>query len=108
MRSPTCLGFVLVTAAACGSPEGDLPSKPRPNLLGDGQRLHKILGPAEWESDDPMDEGCDFPSDRDVRVTGVVVVAIDRYDETGAGADGNFYVQDALDEPIAYSGVTVF
>src|SRR5262245_19184179 len=53
---------------------------------------------------------CEQPPDHPVYVTGVTVLAIDRYDETGDGQIGNYWVQDP-DPACAgkpYSGVTVF
>jgi hypothetical protein len=43
-----------------------------------------------------------------VCVSGVTVVAADKYDETGDGSTGNFYVQDTLKVPVPYSGMTVY
>ncbi|APR77473.1 Hypothetical protein A7982_02820 [Minicystis rosea] len=90
---------------------GDLPSKPLANEYGPGDRLCKILGPATWV--DPTNltgQGCKQPPDHAVYSTGLTIVAIDTFDETGEGAIGNYWVQDpdpkCAGQP--YSGVTVF
>ena len=88
---------------------GDPPSEPSSSKLGNGSRLSELLGPATWfEAGNTDSEGCDAPADRTVYVTGVTVVAIDRYDETSEGQLGNYYVQDTSLEPAPFSGVTVF
>ncbi|MCC6555667.1 MAG: hypothetical protein IT372_22115 [Polyangiaceae bacterium] len=95
--------------AACGGGNGDAHSTPLANELGDGLRITDIVREATWL--DPADDesaSCASPPDRSVRVTGVILTAIDRYDETGDGALGNFYVQDMRPEPVEYSGVTVY
>jgi hypothetical protein len=91
---------------------GDPQSAPNADLYGDGARLSEINGDADWYNEgDVNSESCDVPADRTVRLTGQVIVALDRYDETGEGATGNIYVQDARQpgEPaLPYSGMTVF
>lgn len=116
---PTAPLSSLAAAAAClalvagcsGGGYGDPPSKPLANPYGDGARLCEIIGPATWVHSDKADMSpCSQPPDHGVYVTGVTILAIDRYDETGDGAVGNYYVQDP-DPSCAgkpYSGVTVF
>ncbi len=88
---------------------GDLPSTPRADPLGGGARIAELLGPATWLDDGDMDSAsCSSPAEKSVYVTGSTIVAIDRYDETGDGAVGNFYVEDTSQTPVPYSGVTVF
>lgn len=81
-------------------------------MLGDGARLREVIGPATWYSPGNVDSaGCKVPQDKQVRATGQVVAAIDRFDETGDGALGNIYIEDVYadgETPEPYSGVTVF
>jgi hypothetical protein len=110
------VGLTAAAAAGCGpggsGGTGDPPNDPVANVYGTGSRIHEIVGPATWL--DPTDEesvGCvDVPLDRKVNVTGAVILAEDRFDETGAGAAGNLYVQDAALRPEdpTFAGVTVF
>jgi hypothetical protein len=97
---------------ACGSPEGsvgDPPSEPHAALLGDCARIADLVGEATWLEPNNTDSiGCKPPLDQRVCVSGVTVVAIDKHDETGGGAVGNYYVQDTRKEPLPYSGMTVF
>jgi hypothetical protein len=73
-------------------------------------RLSQILGDATWV--DPTDKdslSCKHPPDTSAHVTGLTVLTIDSYDETGSGQRGNIYVQDCTGaDPPPYSGVTVF
>ncbi|WP_437616246.1 hypothetical protein WMF20_20930 [Sorangium sp. So ce834] len=98
--------------AACGGGNGDAPSIPLADERGSGARIADLVGEAAWFNADPAaqdSEDCDgVPVDRRVHVTGATLVAIDRFDETGEGAHGNHYVQDSADEPVPYSGMTVF
>ncbi|KYF61389.1 hypothetical protein BE11_38520 [Sorangium cellulosum] len=104
---------VVVTAApllaACGGGNGDAPWIPLADERGGGARIAELVGEARWlDPDDEDSERCAVPPDRRAHVTGATLVAIDRFDETGEGAHGNHYVQDLADEPVAYSGITVF
>jgi hypothetical protein len=109
---PSRLG--VLTAAllltACDGGAGDPASEPVADVRGDGQRISQVVGEPEWlQPDNKTSEGCSKPPDRNVYVTGIRIIAIDNYDETGEGADGNYYVQDlASGEPKPYSGMTVF
>ncbi len=115
-RSPP-LAFALVglivgcNVTGDGS-TGDPPSEPDSDVLGNGSRVSEVVGPATWFSESNMtSQGCAVPSDRQVRLTGQTIVAVDRYDETGDGALGNIYVQDVAtpgDPPVPFSGLTVF
>ncbi|MFO0551782.1 MAG: hypothetical protein U0271_25575 [Polyangiaceae bacterium] len=91
---------------------GDPPTTPDPDVLGNGDRLREVIGPATWfEPGNIESAGCKAPSDHQANVTGQTIVAIDRFDETGEGALGNMYIQDYTepgDSPPPYSGVTVF
>lgn len=108
------LAGCFLGAVACGpggsGGTGDARTQPNANPYGTGKRLAEVIGPATWEdaSDIESDNCPDIPRDFEVFVTGVVVVAHDNYDETGSGASGNYYVQDVLDPPAEYSGITVF
>jgi hypothetical protein len=115
---PFLLPLSAVLLSACGGGFGDPPSPPLADEYGDGARLHEIVGPATWV--DPADTdsaNCKHPADQGVYVTGATIVAIDKFDETGDGAFGNYYVEDAAhaygaadepdDEPV-FPGVTVF
>jgi hypothetical protein len=89
---------------------GDLPSTPLANPCGTGARLSQILGAATWLNPADIDsKNCKYPPNPSVYATGLTVVAIDTYDETGGGQTGNIYVQDCAGaDPPPYSGVTVF
>lgn len=110
------LAVVLLSAdllACSGTGDGgtgDPPAEPLADPLGQGARISEIVGPATWLNlADEESLACEgIPEDRNVQITGQVIVAIDEYDETQAGARGNFYIQDAIGEPIEYSGITVF
>lgn len=105
--------LVAALVAGCsgtGGAIGDAPSKPHADELGDGERVSSVVGPATWvKPSDQMSETCSGkPVDHKVYVTGVTINAIDTFDETGKGARGNFYVQDAVAKPGPYSGITIF
>jgi hypothetical protein len=88
---------------------GDPHANPSKNALGNCPGFSELVGPATWL--DPKDEdslSCDAPADRYVCVSGVTVVAVDRYDETGNGATGNYYGQDTRPEPGPYAGMTIY
>ncbi|WP_437563760.1 hypothetical protein [Sorangium sp. So ce542] len=116
LRITTTLLAVAAAAApllaACGGGNGDAPSIPLADERGSGARIADLVGEAAWFNADPKaqdSEDCEgVPADRRVHVTGATLVAIDRFDETGEGAHGNHYVQDSADEPVPYSGMTVF
>jgi hypothetical protein len=114
--------FLLLAAsaalAACGGGNGDAPTEPLASMYGDGARIPEVVAEPTWlDPNDPDSESCSYPADRQVYVTGVTVVAIDRFDETDEGAQGNFYIQDTFAqeqyEPVAGElppsfGVTVY
>ncbi len=100
------LALVALTSACSGG--GDVPSKPVANAFGGCLRLSALGGPAAWQN--PADEAsatCKVTPDQQVCVSGVTIIAIDRYDETGKGARGNYYVQDTEGEA-DYSGMTIY
>lgn len=105
-----CAAACAALATACGGGGGGDPfSKPTASILGSGSRVRDILGPAEWL--DPADKdsaSCSFPADETVDITGVTVMAVDRFDEVADGALGNLYVQDTTTKPGEYEGMTVF
>lgn len=110
------LASAVLGASACNvtsdGSTGDPPTEPDPDVLGDGARVSEVVGPATWfDADLVGTSGCAIPTDRQVRLTGQIIVAVDRYDETNDGAVGNIYVQDVTDPaagPVPYSGITVF
>lgn len=113
------LGIPLLAALAaltgCSGTDsggiGDPPSTPVASACGGGDRMHNVIGPAYWLNDKDQDSTtCMYPVDRKAQVSGLRVIAIDRFDETGTGAKGNYYVQEACSSgPLqAYSGATVY
>lgn len=109
---------LAVAASGCGGGNGDAHSIPLASAHGDGARLPEIIAQPTWlDPDDEESTSCSYPVDRSVYLTGLTLIAIDRYDETGEGATGNYYVQDtyALEryepvegEPRAAFGMTVY
>lgn len=110
----TCSALPLIAAAApllgaCGGGDGDASAIPLADERGGGARIAEIVGDAGWLApEDEESRRCAVPPARRAHVTGATIVAIDRFDETGEGARGNYYVQDSADEPVPYSGMTVF
>jgi len=111
LRYPALLSIALATACS-GTGDGgtgDPPSKPLVDPCGGGLRMSDIVGSASWVKDNDFDsKNCVYPVDRSVQLRGVRVVAVDRFDETGKGATGNYYVQEACEEPAAFAGMTVY
>lgn len=111
---PFSTGGLLLAAVflgACGGGEGDQPTKPLANELGGCGRLAKTIKPATWvDPADSLSKHCSaIPRDRTVCLSGLTVVAIDTFDETGDGkSSGNYYVADTSDDPLPYSGVTLY
>ena len=108
----SAIALMTTALAGCsgtGGTIGDPPSKPAADQNGSGARLSDLIGPAPWV--DPLNKDsidCAYPADKNIHVTGVAITAIDRFDETGTGAVGTFFVQDLVDSPPPYSGVDVF
>jgi hypothetical protein len=101
--------FVLGCSGTGDGGTGDPPSTAQPDKLGSGARLSELLGPATWlNEDDQFSDNCSFPPDRTVQASGLTIIGIDKFDETGEGANGNLYVQDTGADPPPFSGVTVF
>jgi hypothetical protein len=112
-QTSAAVAALAIALAACGSggggSTGDPHVNPAANVLGDCARLSDFLQEPSWIQPNNEDSvGCAPPADQHVCVSGISVVAIDKYDETGNGAVGNYYVQDTLKEPVPYSGMTVF
>ena len=111
-RAVSALPCLLLLACGPGGNggAGDPFSEPAADLYGNGARLHEVLGPATWlDPANPDSVDCSgAPQDRLTQITGITVTSIDRFDETGDGAMGNYYVQDTLDPALPYSGITVF
>jgi hypothetical protein len=114
VATPFSTGGLLLAAVflgACGGGDGDQPSKPLANELGACGRLAKTIGPATWlDPADSMSAGCSMlPPARSVCLSGLSIVAIDDFDETGDGkSSGNYYVEDTSADPPPYAGVTIF
>jgi hypothetical protein len=103
--------LAAVFLGGCDGGDGDQPTKPLANQLGDGSRLSRIIKPATWL--DPADTFSDhctaIPPDRSVYLSGLSIIAIDTFDETGDGkSSGNYYVADTAADPKPYSGVTLY
>lgn len=108
-----CVGVLLLAVCGgCGNGSlGDPPSKPLANPFGDGARLCDIILPATWEdAKNTMSVNCkNVPPTHDVSSSGLTVVAIDTYDETGNGKSaGNYYIEDTNCAGKPFAGVTVF
>jgi hypothetical protein len=102
---------LAVLAAGCDNfgVGGDKPSDPVASVLGNGRRISDVFGEATWfDPDDDDSVSCSIPGDFDVKISGVAVSAVDRFDEVTDGALGNLYVQDVTAEPGEYQGMTVF
>jgi hypothetical protein len=90
---------LTLALGGCGGGGGDQTLPRSPDVRGSGARLAELNDPANPRPspDDP------------VLVTGVVVTAIDEYDETADGSSaGNAFAQDLAAEAAAYSGITLF
>lgn len=93
-----CAPFIL--CASCGSETGDQPKPPSaPPPAGKDQRISEIRNP-----ESPLKA----PHEGTVAVSGAVVIAVDRYDETRDGkSTGTIYVSD-LGSQEPYSGISLF
>lgn len=96
--------LVAALVVGCSDAEpGDLDRIPpyQPSVLGNGDRLATLNDP---ENPRPAQNA-------DVFVSGVTIVAVDAYDETGDGSSaGNIYAQDLATSgaPPPYGGITLF
>ncbi len=102
--------LAALALAGCSDGGGDPDVTPVGSELGTCQPLDKLVGPATW-----INPGSDttvlcptIPADHNACLSGVTLVAIDSYDETGDGATGNYYVETTTNDPQPYSGITVF
>lgn len=109
------LGGIGLVGGCDGTGSGDTGDKivkPKPSVNGLGQQVHDVVGDATWLNDaDLMSQTCKLPATQNVNFTGQVIVAVDRYDETGNGQTGNIYIEDVPEPdaaPVPYSGMTVF
>lgn len=107
------LGLCALFCAACSGTGdgggGDPRSKPAMDPYGTCDQITDVNKEATWlDAANENSENCKQPIDHYVCVSGVTVVAIDKYDETGDGASGNYYVQDSLKVPVPYSGMTLY
>ncbi|CAN93802.1 MULTISPECIES: hypothetical protein [Sorangium] len=111
-RTSSALPLIAAAApllGACGGGDGDAPAIPLADERGGGARVAEIVGDAAWlDPEDEESRRCAVPRARRAHVTGAALVAVDSFDETGEGARGNHYVQDSADEPVPYSGMTIF
>jgi hypothetical protein len=91
---------LLVFGTACDSQEGDPPSPSVvPPPAGKDHRIHEIRDPASPTK---------AASESSVQISGAVVVAVDRFDETGDGKSaGTIYVAD-LGSQQPFSGISLF
>src|SRR5262245_40041429 len=94
----------LLLAAGCGDGGGgDQPATPTKSVLGTGHRVSDVMGPADWfDTKNANSTNCAVPVNANVYVTGVTVMAVDRFDETASNATGNLYVQDTTKAPGKY------
>src|SRR5689334_18002347 len=111
--APLAAAIAALLLTACSGTgnggTGDPHAKPEANPYGDCSRLTDLQVGAPWfDPGNATSAGCKYPVERHVCVSGVTIVAIDNFDETGDGAVGNFYVQDTSLDPQPQSGVTVF
>ncbi len=108
------VAFLLFVTACSGNAgdgggTGDPPSTPPADVCGAGTRLTDVVGEATWlEPTDDSSSSCGYPTDRNVSLAGLRLVAIDRYDETGDGATGNYYAQDACAAVGPFQGMTIY
>lgn len=106
--------FVLLTTGCSADPgdgggTGDPPSIPPADVCGAGLRMSDIVGPAPWvKPTDLMSNTCTYPIARGVGLSGLRLVAIDHFDETGDGSTGNYYAQDACATVAPYQGMTIY
>lgn len=105
------LFLAAVFLGACGGGDGDQPSTPLADEFGSCGRLTKTIGPATWfEPNNALSTKCAaIPPTRTVCLSGLSIVAIDKFDETGDGkSSGNYYVEDTSSDPPPFAGVTIF
>jgi len=91
---------LLAFTPSCGSEQGDQPSPASaPPPAGKDFRIREIRNP---------ESPTKAAHQSQVAVSGAVVIAVDRFDETSNGRSmGTIYVQD-LGEPAEYSGISLF
>lgn len=101
-RTVGCLSLLLaITSCSSRTGEGDPPGQSQGGALGTGLRLHDVQDPANGNAGKYLD------------ATGVTVLAVDTFDETGDGKSrGTIWVQDyGSTEPLSavsiYSAVLV-
>jgi hypothetical protein len=81
---PVLFAFAVLSVSACSSGGGDLNNlveKPKPL----GNPIAKQAAPESR-----------LPDGQTIRAQGVIVVAVDNYDDNGLGAVGDIYVQDPV------------
>jgi hypothetical protein len=93
------LAALALFAVACDGGTGDPDVEVAPNVYGGGSRLADLIDPSVEPR--PVDGA-------NVNVTGVRVVQVDTFDETGTGAVGDVFLQDANDDPGPYQGLLAF
>src|SRR4051812_4271341 len=91
--------LALFGCFGCNAIVSDRPGEPLGSELGSGSRISQVVGPAPWfNAEDPA--ACTGqPGPKNLFATGLSVVAIDRFDETGDGALGAYYVEDLSEDP---------
>ena len=94
------LAASLLFLASCSGGTGDPPSvKVLGPPVGDGKRIREVANPDIKDRPGPGSE---------VTVTGVTVVAVDNFDETGDGKSrGTIYIQDA-NSKAPFSGISLY
>lgn len=101
---PALITSATLLLGCSGAEPGDLERLPTPSpqIAGSGRRLTEVNDPASpWHP----------PDGTEVDVTGISVLAVDEYDETGDGASaGNLYAQDLPVDGATppHGGITLF
>lgn len=91
--------WVCLVLAGCGSGGlGDEAPPIQSNVLGSGRSLASLNDPINPRP----------PENNLIQATGLRVSFVDQFDETGAGATGNIYLQDFTVAPAPYQGILVF
>jgi hypothetical protein len=93
------VALAVLAGAGCEGGKGD----PDPLLLPQPFGPQPSIAPLNDPDADPK-----VPDGTQVTVTGVRVVHVDAYDETGTGAVGDVFLADATDDPGPFQGLLAF
>jgi hypothetical protein len=93
------LPLLVVSVACSDGGVGDSSGTPSANAVGTGTPLSTLNDRTKTQAP---------AATQYVNITGAVVTAVDNFDESSTGAIGNIYVQDLSDDPLPYSGITVY